>query len=102
VKYSILFLVLLTTPCFPEANEKPRCNAHSLGRFWPDEANTDSAFARQAARCGELEICSRGNWKYSWQMLTIHVSKLGKTRNNTVPGCDLKPGKSSEREASLK
>jgi len=109
VKHTILLFVLLITPCFPDVTlEKTACNAQNRGRFWPEEANTDSAFARQAARCGELEICSRGNWKYSWQLLTVHISKLGKSRMPTgAPGCSLRESSGSvshlsERKAGLK
>jgi hypothetical protein len=109
VKHTIVLLVLLITPCFPEVTGKTACNAHNRGRFWPEQANTDSAFASKAARCGELEICSRGNWKYGWQLLTVHVDKLGKSPKASLPGCDLsardaagQSGPASERESALK
>jgi len=55
---------------------KPACNAQNMGRFWPEAANHDHAAVNKLARCGELEICTRGPWHYHWQALTVTVDQL--------------------------
>ncbi|MGE5644609.1 MAG: hypothetical protein ACM336_02335 [Acidobacteriota bacterium] len=55
--------------------------------MWPEQANSDAAFARRAARCGELRMCSLGTWKYGWQPLTVHIGRLGKSPARSIPGC---------------
>ena len=86
MRWSVL-LVLLAFPCFPQDARKPSCNARNRGRLWPEQANTDRDFARRAARCGELEMCTRGVWRYGWQPLTVHVSQLGRGRKAEIVGC---------------
>lgn len=88
-------LVLLVIPCFAEDTARPSCNAQNRGRLWPEQANTDPAFARQAGRCGELRMCSLGVWKYDWAPLTVHITQLGKARNREILGCGQQAGKAT-------
>lgn len=82
-------LLLLVIPCFSGEPGKPHCGAKNRGRFWPEQANTDHAFAKLAGHCGELRMCSRGILKYGWQPLTVHISQLGKARKKReIPGCE--------------
>jgi hypothetical protein len=80
----ILTLLLPAAACLAE-EAKPPCNARNQGRLWPARAETDGAFARRAARCGELELCALAGWRYRWQRVTVHVSQLGKKRG--AAGC---------------
>ena len=78
----------------------PPCNAPNRGRLFPEQANTDAAFARQAGRCGELQMCSLGVWKYAWVPLTVHITQLGKARNHEASGCKGADNASEPRGAS--
>jgi hypothetical protein len=54
--------------------EKPpgsACTREMQGRYWPEQANTDRKLAAQLMRSGELQMCSRGFFRYSWEPLTI-------------------------------
>ena len=55
---------------------KPACNAQTLGRMWPDAANDDPRLVVKLTRAGELEICTRGPWRYSWKSPTVSIEKL--------------------------
>lgn len=55
---------------------KPACKAQNMGQLWPDAANHDRAAVGRFARCGELQICTRGPWHYGWQPLTVSVEQL--------------------------
>jgi hypothetical protein len=81
------FLMLCAGAGSAEEAAKPACNAHNVGRFWPEEANSDSETAQRAGRCGELLLCTRGVWTYSWQPLTVHINQLGKDPKQPIPGC---------------
>jgi hypothetical protein len=60
---------------------KPACNAQILGRMWPDAANDNPRLVVQLTRAGELEICTRGPWRYSWKSPTVSLEKLRTSRN---------------------
>jgi hypothetical protein len=64
---------------------KPACNETTLGSFWPDEANRDRKLATRLTRCGELEICLYGTWRYHWGPLTVHVNQLARQKTNAKP-----------------
>jgi hypothetical protein len=83
----LLSLVVLLVPCLAAENAKPQCNAKSRGTLWPAQANTDPAAARKALRCGELQMCTAGTWKYRWEPMTVSVSQLATGVRAEVPGC---------------
>ncbi len=58
--------------------DKSACSEKTMGQFWPVEANTSRTAAREAEQRGELYICTKGVWKYTWQPLTVHVSELAR------------------------
>jgi hypothetical protein len=89
-------LALFGTVCLAGEAERPPCNAKQRGRLWPEEANTSREASRRAERCGNLQMCAVGVWRYRWQPLTVHVSQLGKGPKREIPGCD-----ASERVARL-
>jgi hypothetical protein len=66
------------------AGEKPRCNEHNQGRFWPEAANVSANALRTAARDGSLEMCSAVWWKYKWEPVTVSVRTLLKKRKVPV------------------
>jgi len=80
-------LLVAGLPCFSEDARRPACEKQNRGRLWPEQANNDHALARLAGQCGELQMCSRGTWKYGWQPLTVHISQLGKAQKQEIPGC---------------
>jgi len=53
-------LLLSATLCGAADSAMPPCNAKNRGQFWPAEANRSGAAAQQAARCGELRMCTIG------------------------------------------
>lgn len=55
---------------------KPVCNAQTLGRMWPDAANGNPRLMVKLSQAGELEICSRGDWRYGWKSPTVSVTQL--------------------------
>jgi hypothetical protein len=64
----------------PPAPAKPACTRQIAGRFWPEEANSDPAVARQLSRQGELEICTRTTWSYRWVSPTVDARQFRKPR----------------------
>jgi hypothetical protein len=52
------------------------CTRETQGRFWPEQANTDRKLARELTRSGELQICSRGFFRYNWEPLTVNYQTL--------------------------
>lgn len=86
MRWSVL-LLLLVLPCLAEDLTRPPCNARNRGQFWPEQANSDREAARQAARCGELQVCTVGLWRHHWEPLTVHVTQLGKGARQEIPGC---------------
>ncbi len=84
----LLSLIVLLVPCMAAAeNAKPQCNAKNRGSLWPAQANTDPAAARKALRCGELQMCTAGTWKYRWEPMTVSLSQLTTGVRAEVPGC---------------
>lgn len=75
---------LLVSSSVSEAKaSKPACNAQTLGRMWPDAANDDPRLVVKLTRAGELEICTRGPWRYSWKSPTVSLEKLrGRAAHN--------------------
>ena len=80
-------LLLCTAIGFASDSVRPQCNSRNRGRFWPEEANRSGAAARQAARCGELQMCTIGLWRYGWQNLTVSYARLASTSNPAPAGC---------------
>lgn len=89
---TIVFVVLATAACLAAEPAKPPCNAHNRGQFWPVAANSDPGMAKRAARCGELQMCTEGSWRFEWQPLTVHISQLGPVSGREIPGCSATVG----------
>jgi hypothetical protein len=72
------FFVLLVFAGVSLAEEpsRPACNKKNAGQMWPDAANTDHTVRSRAARCGELQMCSRDAWHYRWEPLTVRLDQL--------------------------
>jgi hypothetical protein len=83
----LLSLIVCAAGLAQEA-ERPACNAGNLGQFWPAEADHDRRLAAQLSRCGELQICKRGAWRYRWEALSVRVDQLSKDGHIRTPaGC---------------
>ena len=68
---------------------KPVCNSQSLGTFWPESANSDRRNLYALSHTGELELCTRGFYKYRWQSLTVSYQELlkaAKAKNQNAHG----------------
>lgn len=87
-------LVLLALGVSWAAAEEPRpaCNKNNVGQLWPNAANRDHVVLSKMARCGELEICTRGVWRYSWERLTVRLDQLrGGSKFRKPPACEVQP-----------
>ena len=74
----IATLLLCAALCGATEAVRPACNASNRGRFWPEAANQSGAAAQQAARRGELQMCTIGLWKYRWEALVVAVPRTSK------------------------
>ena len=71
-----MVLAAVSLLCLAADETKPACNARTLGRLWPEAANHDSKLRKKMARCGELELCTHGIWRYRWESLTVRLDQL--------------------------
>ena len=74
----VIPVLLAVSACAAGAEPaKPACNALTRGNLWPEKADRVSGVS--------IEICSKRNWRYHWQQLTVDVSQLtGKSRPKPV------------------
>ncbi len=96
--FRILIMVLILAAgsfvCAAAEDSRPACNAVNLGRLWPESANHDPKLRKKMARCGELELCTRGIWRYHWESLTVRLDQLpGGFKLAKPAGCDASPEK---------
>jgi hypothetical protein len=100
-----MFLSFLTAATLlfglPPDALKPACNSENIGRMWPEAANHDHKSVGKLARCGELQICTRGAWRYHWQPLTVTIDQLRDGVKSRRPaGCEEPPDSGASRNAS--
>jgi len=80
---------------------KPACNAKTAGQLWPEVANRDPALRKKLSRCGELELCTRGNWRYHWESLTVRIDQLrGGSQLPKPAGCEVLPDATQEENGA--
>ena len=83
----ILLAILCLVPSLTGASapkpSRPPCSRQTAGRFWPEEANSDTSLARALSRRGKLEICTRTTWSYRWLSPTVDVKQLRKSRRQS-------------------
>jgi hypothetical protein len=92
VPKTALTLAALSFLCLAAGDPKPACNAGSVGRLWPEAANHDPKLRKKMARCGELELCTRGIWRYRWESLTVRLDQLpGGSRLPKPAACEASP-----------
>jgi hypothetical protein len=58
------------------AEEPPRCGQSLRGTLWPVEANSKQEARRQALKCGELRMCTRGLWRFRWEAVGVPYWRL--------------------------
>jgi hypothetical protein len=58
--------------------ERPECNAGTLGKLFPIQANGNSRLTNRLFTCGELQVCTRGRWRYKWSLLSVRLDQLSK------------------------
>jgi hypothetical protein len=76
----VIYALLLPAAASPNAiePERPACSSALEGQFWPLRANSDRKLASRLAHCGQLDICSRGTFKFRWRPLTVRVDQLSR------------------------
>ncbi|HLK19418.1 MAG TPA: hypothetical protein VKT81_10690 [Bryobacteraceae bacterium] len=90
--FRILALALLLASTAVFADDRPACDASTSGLFWPEAANHDSKLRNQFSRCGDLEICARGRWRFHWKSLTVRLDQLrGGSQMPKPSGCEVLP-----------
>lgn len=96
--FRICAVALVSASLSPAADDlKPACNSHTVGKLWPDAANEDAKLRKKMARCGELELCTRGQWRYRWEALTVRLDQLRGGESIAKPvGCDILPDPDSK------
>jgi hypothetical protein len=89
-RFPLLLALLAAAAAAGVCSEPPRqsCNSATRGQLWPEPANTDRAFARRAAQCGELRMCTKGLWRHRWERLSVHISQLSGDASAAAPGCE--------------
>jgi hypothetical protein len=86
-----LALALATTGLLLQAEQRPACNARTLGQLWPSVAEHDARAAHRLARCGQLLICTRGSWRYRWRPLAVRFDQLQKGVKSQQPAACREP-----------
>ena len=71
-------LFALPVLCLAADDPRPDCGSKNRGQFWPEAANHDPKLLSQLARCGELLVCVRRDWRYQWESPTIRVDQLAR------------------------
>jgi hypothetical protein len=75
--------------CLGADDPKPACTERLAGQLWPEAANRDPLLRKKMARCGELEMCTRGLWRYHWEALTVRLDQLrGGSQLHKPAGCE--------------
>ncbi|HVX66522.1 MAG TPA: hypothetical protein VHA11_07965 [Bryobacteraceae bacterium] len=72
----VLLALSLLSGSVAEKPPRSTCNRETQGRYWPEEANTDRKLAARLMRTGELQMCSRGFFRYNWEPLTINYHSV--------------------------
>ncbi len=73
-----IFLMGEPAPIQPE--ERPVCDADTVGLMWPNEANLSPLALHKLARTGQLWLCIRHPSRYKWDKPSVSVSQLKKER----------------------
>jgi hypothetical protein len=92
-----MLLMVLTATCGFGDNVagKPACDAKSLSKFWPDAANSDSRTLFDLSRTGQLELCTRGTFRYKWRALTVSYQEIRATEKSKAQSRDKKADQAS-------
>jgi hypothetical protein len=87
------FLLALTLLSSPVGGKPPRsaCTRETQGQYWPEKANTDRKLAAQLMRSGELQMCSRGFFRYNWEPLTISYRTMAAKKQPAGGASDAQP-----------
>lgn len=72
----LLSIFLLQEP----TEERPACDADTVGLMWPNEANLNPQALHKLARTGDLWLCTKHPWRYKWDRPSVSVSQLKKER----------------------
>ena len=74
---ALIFAVMLASN---SGDSRPACSPITRGMMWPAQANEDGRLAVRLAKTGDLQICTKGPWKYNWIAPVIHWEDLRKDK----------------------
>lgn len=84
----ILFLLAVscaTSLALQTASERPQCDSHHLGQFWPQLPGKDSQAVRKLVQAGELQVCSRSSpWRFRWEQISVTINQLKNRSKNSA------------------
>jgi len=88
VKWIAINLCAFAMLCPAGDLDKPVCSAETRGNLWPEEANHDPNLLALLARCGKLEMCTRGARRhYHWESLAVRVDQLRRGSAEAPASC---------------
>lgn len=86
--YPVVCGILSLAIVFADGPERPACNAATLGKLFPTQANGNHQLTNKLFNCGELQVCTRGRWKYRWSPLSVRIDQLARDgRSQKAPAC---------------
>lgn len=86
--YPVVCGILSLAVAVAEGPERPACNAVTLGKMWPLQANGNPQLRNKLFNCGELQVCTRGRWRYRWAPLSVRLDQLTKEgTSHRPPAC---------------
>lgn len=83
--FGLLFLSMIA---FAGGGHKPACNKANHGRYWPEAANDSPAVAREMMQRGQLEMCSLAVWRYRWELMSVNVRQISKSKQKRTRESD--------------
>jgi hypothetical protein len=88
---SLLLALSLVSSSISSKPPRSTCTRETQGRYWPEKANTDRKLAGQLMRSGELQMCSRGLFRYNWEPLTVSYRALLAKKQPNGAALDAQP-----------
>jgi hypothetical protein len=86
--YLVVCGMLSLAMSFAESPDRPACNAVTLGKLFPTQANGNHQLTNKLFNCGELQVCTRGRWRYRWSPLSVRIDQLTKgATSQRAPAC---------------
>jgi hypothetical protein len=87
VVHLVVWSIATLATAVGEAPSKRACNASTLGKMYPAQANSDPQVRNELFTCGELQVCTRGRWRYRWVPLSVRIDQLTKDKAHRPARC---------------